>query len=287
MTDPADEVPALVLPAPAKLNLFLHITGRRPDGYHDIQTIFQLLDWGDEIGLSLRDDGRIERIGGMPEVAPDDDLAIRAARLLQSETGVVQGADITVNKRVPAGAGLGGGSSDAATVLLGLNHLWRAGLSLPELAALGLRLGADVPVFVHGRSAFAEGVGERLQPLALPDACFVLIWPGVPVSTRDAFQAPELTRNTPALTICDLPGSATRNDLEPIAVRQQPAIAQVLSWLRQFGDARMSGSGSTVFTAVASEQQAQTIAAQCPWPSWPVRGVNRSPVHRALGLDAE
>ncbi len=274
----------LTLPAPAKLNLFLHVTGRRPDGYHELQTVFQLLDWGDEIGLDCRDDGRIERSGGEPGVAVDDDLAIRAAHLLAAEAGTVPGADIVIRKRIPAGAGLGGGSSDAATVLLGLNRLWNLGIDDKRLIELGLSLGADVPVFVAGRSAFAEGVGERLQPLDLPERWYALVWPECAVATAGIFQAPELTRNTPALTIADFPGVATRNDLQAIAIRQQPMIAEALDWLSCHGDARMSGSGSAVFAAVANREAAQTIVRDCPWPAWAVRGTNVSPVHRALGL---
>lgn len=273
----------LALSAPAKLNLWLHVTGRRPDGYHALQTVFQLLDWGDRIRLRLRDDGQVTRVGGVPGVAEDDDLAVRAARLLQSASGSRAGVDLDLEKRVPAGAGFGGGSSDAATVLLGLNRLWGLSWPVSRLAGLGLRLGADVPVFVMGRSAFAEGVGEALTPLHLPERWYVLVWPGVPVATASVFQAPELTRNTPALTISALSGApSTRNDLQPVAVRLCPAIGDVLEWLSQWGEARMSGSGSGVFLAVADAGQAQRIAAASPWPAWVARGVNVSPLHREL-----
>ena len=283
MTDEA--TPArMVLPAPAKLNLFLHVTGRRADGYHTLQTLFQMLDWGDEIVLESRADGRIERVGGLSGVVSDDDLAVRAARLLQAETGGGHGAAISIDKRIPAGAGLGGGSSDAATVLLGLNRLWGLDWPLDRLAELGGKLGADVPVFVHGRTAFAEGIGDRLQPIDLPERWYVVVWPGVPVSTLAVFQAPELTRNTPALKIADLLGSATRNDLEPVAVRRCPSIAEALSWLAEHGEVRMSGSGSSVFAPVADEAAAREIVAVSPWSAWAVRGVNVSPLHRALGL---
>jgi 4-diphosphocytidyl-2-C-methyl-D-erythritol kinase len=276
----------LVLPAPAKLNLFIHVTGRRSDGYHLIQTVFQLLDWGDEIELEHRDDGRVERIEGPDDIAPDDDLAVRAARLFQGETGIRGGADIRVRKRIPAGAGLGGGSSDAASVLLGLNRIWGVDWPLARLAALGGTLGADVPVFVHGRSAFAEGIGDELRPVELVDAWFVVVWPGVGVATRDIFQAPELTRNTPALTIAGLLRSATRNDLQPVAIRHCPVIADALRWLEVFGDARMSGSGSSVFVTATDEASARDIAAASPWPAWAVRGVNVSPLHQALAIEA-
>lgn len=274
----------LRLPAPAKLNLFLHVNGRRPDGYHRLQTVFQLLEWGDEIELALRTDGRIERVDGPDDVPPEQDLAVRAARLLAKETGVVPGVDIVVRKRVPAGAGLGGGSSDAATVLLGLDRLWNLGIDASRLLELGLSLGADVPVFLAGRSAFAEGIGERLWPLDLPDRWYVVIWPGVAVPTAAIFQAPELTRNTPPLTIHGFPGATTRNDLQPVAIRHQPVIAQALAWLSDHGEARMSGSGSSVFAAFADQDSARSIARRSPWPAWAVRGANVSPLHRALDL---
>lgn len=274
----------LVLPAPAKLNLFLHVTGRRPDGYHLMQTVFQLVDWGDEIELTLNDDGVIERVEGPDDIASGDDLVVRAARLLREETGSRVGVDIRLRKRVPAGAGLGGGSSDAATVLLGLNRMWRLDWTLDRLAQLGAGLGADVPVFVHGRSAFAEGIGDELTPIERPEAWYVIVWPGVSVATRSVFQAPELTRNTPALTIAALLDGATRNDLQPVAIRHCPLIADALRWLAAFGDARMSGSGSSVFVDVADKTVAHAIASASPWPAWAVRGVNVSPAHTALGL---
>lgn len=274
----------LVLPAPAKLNLFLHVLGRRADGYHLLQTVYQLLDWGDQVTLERRTDGRIVRTLGPTGVDPELDLAVRAARLLQAESGTGLGADLAVAKHVPAGAGLGGGSSDAATVLLGLNRLWQLDYSLDRLAQLGLRLGADVPVFVAGHSAFAEGIGERLQPLDLPPRWFVVVWPRVSSSTAEIFQAPELTRNTPALTMADLAGRETRNDLEPVALRRWPPIASARAWLSGHGAARMSGSGASVFVEAAGEQAARSIAAASPWPAWAVRGVNVSPLHRALAL---
>jgi 4-diphosphocytidyl-2-C-methyl-D-erythritol kinase len=282
MTAPA---PArLLLPAPAKLNLFLHVVGRRADGYHLLQTVFQLLDWGDEVELECRSDGRIERARGPDGVAPEQDLAVRAAVLLQKDSGTALGATVSVAKAIPAGAGLGGGSSDAATVLLGLNHLWQLDFSLARLALLGLRLGADVPVFVTGRSAFAEGIGERLQPLDLPGRWFVVVWPEVSSSTAEIFQAPELTRNTPALTMATLAGLETRNDLEPIALRRWPQIAAARAWLSAHGAARMSGSGSSVFVEAADERAARSIVAASPWPAWAARGVAVSPLHRTLGL---
>ena len=240
----------LWLPAPAKLNLFLHVTGRRGDGYHCLQTVFQLLDWGDRIGLEVTADGAIERHGGCAQVPAAQDLAVRAAHALRQEAGVGQGARIHIDKQIPAGAGLGGGSSDAATVLLGLDQLWGTGLGIDRLARLGATLGADVPVFVRGASAFAEGVGEVLTPVLLPERDFVVVWPAVGVSTAAIFQAPELTRNTPASTISALLESAqtmtcSRWPCPPSGDR--PGAG----YLSAHGPARMSGSGSAVFVPVA------------------------------------
>lgn len=274
----------LTLPAPAKLNLFLHVLGRRDDGYHLLQTVYQLLDWGDRVELEVRPDGLIDRRSGPAGVPAEQDLAVRAARLLQADSGTGQGASLAIGKQIPAGAGLGGGSSDAATVLLGLNRLWQLDYSLDRLARLGLRLGADVPVFVAGRSAFAEGIGERLQPLDLPERWFVVVWPEVSASTAEIFQAPELTRNTPALTMATLAGLETRNDLEPVALRRWPPIAAARAWLSAHGAARMSGSGASVFVEAADEQAARAIVAGSPWPAWAARGVAVSPLHRTLGL---
>ncbi|MCK9490163.1 MAG: 4-(cytidine 5'-diphospho)-2-C-methyl-D-erythritol kinase [Xanthomonadales bacterium] len=284
--DPDASADGLVwLPAPAKLNLFLHVIGRRADGYHLLQTVFQLLDWGDRIGLAVTDDGAIQRSGGCPDLPAGQDLAVRAALALQRESGVRSGARIHIDKHIPVGAGLGGGSSDAATVLVGLDHLWRTGLAVERLAQIGARLGADVPVFVHGHSAFAEGVGEKLTPVSLPGADFVVVWPGLPVATADIFQAPELTRNTPASTISALLQTAAGNDLQPVAVRRHPEIGQALAFLCQHGPARMSGSGSAVFVPVADAATAQAIVADSPWPAWAVRGVNRSPLQQLLAGD--
>jgi len=209
-------------PAPAKLNLFLHVVGRRPDGYHELQTVFQLIDLADELEFELRDDGRLRRLAGPAEVEPDRDLSLRAAQLLQASTGTPLGADIRVRKRIPLGGGLGGGSSDAATTLVALNALWGTGLSPTQLAALGLGLGADVPVFVHGHSAWAEGVGECLTPLELPERWFAVIRPRVAVATAEVFQAPELTRNSPRITIRGFLEAGGRNDCEPVVAARWP-----------------------------------------------------------------
>jgi 4-diphosphocytidyl-2-C-methyl-D-erythritol kinase len=278
-------------PAPAKLNLFLHVTGRYPDGYHALQTLFQLIDRCDRIGLALRADDRIERCAGLRQVAPDDDLTVRAARALQRHTGARRGADIHVVKRVPAGAGLGGGSSDAATVLLALNLLWQTGLALGELARLGLTLGADVPVFVHGRSAWAEGRGERLEGLELPPRWYLVIHPGVSVSTAEIFQAAELTRNSPVITMRDFSPERVGNVCEPVVRARYPQVAEALDWLdAQLGApgaharARMSGTGSCVFAAFDRPEQAERIAARVPdrWSSFVTAGIDRSPLHELL-----
>ena len=271
-------------PAPAKLNLFLHVTGRRQDGYHELQTLFQLIDLNDTVSLTVREDGRIERPSGPVGVDPDSDLTVRAAKALQAATGSGLGASISISKRIPMGGGLGGGSSDAATVLLALNHLWRCGLSVDELARLGLPLGADVPVFVRGSSAWAEGVGERLVPVELPERWFVVVHPGVAVPTKDVFQSPELTRNSPVITIRAFfgPGgsSASRNDCEPVVRARYAEVADALDWLGNFAPARLTGTGSCIFAAFGSAIEAERVAARAPdrWRAFVARGLNVSPV---------
>jgi 4-diphosphocytidyl-2-C-methyl-D-erythritol kinase len=275
-------------PAPAKLNLFLHVTGRRPDGYHELQTLFQLIDLSDTVSLSVTDDGRIERPAGPAGVDPDSDLTVRAAKALQAATGCRAGASIRIAKRIPMGGGLGGGSSDAATVLLALNHLWGCGLPVDELARLGLPLGADVPVFVRGSSAWAEGVGEQLVPVDLPERWYVVIHPGVAVPTREVFQSPELTRNTPVITIRAFFGpegsSGSRNDCEPVVRARYPEVADALSWLGNFAPARLTGTGSCIFAAFGSAMDAERVAARAPdrWRAFVARGLNVSPVHALL-----
>src|SRR6516225_5374213 len=228
-------------PAPAKLNLFLHVTGQRADGYHELQTLFQLIDLCDTIRIAVRRDGRLERPVGPANVAPEADLTLRAARALQQATGTSLGAELRVRKRIPQGAGLGGGSSDAATTLLALNELWACRLSLDELASLALPLGADVPVFIQGSSAWAEGVGERLTPVDLPPAWYVILYPGVGMSTREVFQSPELTRNSPLITIRAFFQSGGRNDCEPVVRLRSPEVAAALEWLAREGGARLTG----------------------------------------------
>jgi 4-diphosphocytidyl-2-C-methyl-D-erythritol kinase len=274
-----------VWPAPAKLNLFLHIVGRRGDGYHELQTVFQLLDWGDTLRLRVRCDGAITRGGGLVSVPPEDDLTVQAARALRERCGTRLGADIELDKRIPAGAGLGGGSSDAATVLVALNELWRTGLSEDELVEVALRLGADVPVFVRGHSAWAEGIGERLTSIALPERHFVIVDPCAHVPTKALFEAPELTRNSARLTISGfLEGIATENVFAPVVRARYAPVAAAMDWLGRFGVAGLSGSGGCVFAAVDTGQQARQIAAECPaqFRAYAVRGVNRSPLWLAL-----
>lgn len=251
-------------PAPAKLNLFLHVVGRRADGYHLLQTLFRFLDYGDSVRIEPRGDGVIRLLNPLPGVPEAADLCYRAARLLQDHTGCRLGADIGLDKRLPMGGGLGGGSSDAATVLMALNRLWRLDLPREALQTLGLRLGADVPVFVYGRSAFAEGVGERLQAVALPPAWYVVLTPPVQVATAAIFLHPGLTRDTPETRIPPLPEGCGHNDLEPVAVAAYPVIGEYLRWLGQYGDARMTGSGACVFAAFADPAKAAAVFAQRP-----------------------
>jgi len=267
-------------PAPAKLNLFLHVIGRRADGYHDLQTVFQLIDLTDDIHIEVRADGRIERLAGPAEVAPEADLVIRAARALRAASGSQLGANLSVTKRIPLGGGLGGGSSDAATVLVGLNRMWECGLSDDDLAAIGVELGADVPVFVRGRSAWAEGRGERLTPVELPARCFVLVHPQVHVPTATVFQAPELTRNSPPITMSGFLQSGGRNDFEPVVRARYPEVARALDWLGQFAPARLTGTGSCIFAPCASWNEAQDIVERVPaqWRGRVARGMNVSPL---------
>ncbi|MBI3902584.1 MAG: 4-(cytidine 5'-diphospho)-2-C-methyl-D-erythritol kinase [Nitrosomonadales bacterium] len=254
----------LSCPAPAKLNLFLHVVGRRADGYHLLQTLFRFIDFGDTLHFTLRDDGVVRRANNLEGVPQEQDLCVRAARLLQQECGCALGADIELEKRIPMGGGLGGGSSDAATTLLALNRLWDLGLSRERLMQLGLSLGADVPVFVFGENAFAEGIGERLQVYALPDAWYVVLFPPVHVATVRIFAHPELTRNTISLTIRALPTAGLHNDLQPVVCSLHPEVAQHLVWLGQFAQARMTGSGACVFAEFVDEAQAQAVLKQLP-----------------------
>jgi 4-diphosphocytidyl-2-C-methyl-D-erythritol kinase len=263
--------------APAKLNLFLHVIGRRADGYHELQTVFQLVDLCDEVSVTARADGRIVRdpppTGALlAGLADEDDLTVRAARLLQQASGSRLGASIHVQKRIPAGGGLGGGSSDAACVLRALNEQWNLHWPADRLAELGLALGSDVPVFVHGRSAFASGRGEVLTPVELPERWFLIVHPGISIATRDIFAAPDLTRDTPPLTIRALPAEGGRNDCEPVVRRRHPEVARVLEHLAPQG-ARLTGTGACVFTAFGQRAGAEAVARTLPagWQAFVVR----------------
>ncbi len=277
-------MPTLTLPAPAKLNLMLHILGRRADGYHELQTLFQFLDYGDELSFSLRDDGQIRLHTDLPGVDHDSNLIVRAARLLQRESGCTLGADIELTKRLPMGGGIGGGSSDAATTLVGLDHLWRLDLGEDRLAGLGLALGADVPVFVRGHAAFAEGVGERLQPVDLEEPWFLVLAPQVSVSTAEIFADPELTRNTPAITVRSLLAGGGHNDCQPVVERRYPEVRNALSLLNKFVPASMTGTGACVFGSFPNEGEADKVRRQLPasLPSFVARGRNVSMLHRTL-----
>lgn len=270
----------LICPAPAKINLALHVVGRRADGYHLLETVFRLVDFADTLTFTLREDGALTRSRGPAGVAPDDDLALRAARLLRRETGAAAGVDIAIDKRVPLGGGLGGGSSDAATTLLALNRLWRLDLTRAALQQMALRLGADVPFFVYGRNALGRGIGERLTALELPPAWYLILLPGVAVPTAEVFEAHDLTRNSPSLTIAPLSPQPGRNDLEPVVRRRFPEVARHLEWLSGHARAALSGSGSSVFAAFAREADARAVHAQLPAGMTGVvaRGLDRHPL---------
>lgn len=273
-------------PAPAKLNLFLHITGRRADGYHELQTVFRLLDWGDTVFLRPRRDGVVARTGaGTAGVAEADDLTVRAAILLQDAAKCAQGVDIRIEKRIPMGGGFGGGSSDAASVLVALDRLWGLGLGEARLALLGQRLGADVPVFVRGRNAWAEGVGERLTPIQLPSAWYVLASPDVHAATAALFQAPDLTRDAPPVTIAGfLSGAVLGNAFEPVLRRREPAVEAAFKTLAGIGTPRLTGSGSGCFVEFADRGSAEAALAALPpgMNAWLARGAERSPLLDAV-----
>jgi 4-diphosphocytidyl-2-C-methyl-D-erythritol kinase len=271
-------------PAPAKLNLFLHVLGRRPDGYHLLQTAFRLIDRCDWLRFAPREDGEIRLARAIPGIAEGDELAVRAARLLQAESGTRAGVEIDIEKNIPIGGGLGGGSSDCATALAVLNRLWGLGLSKEKLAGMGLALGADVPFFLFGRNAFGEGVGERLTRLELPHAWYVVLVPPVAVSTRAIFASPELTRNSKTIKMSGFSAGFGRNDLEPVVCRRHAEVAAHLEWLRQFGDARMSGSGACVFAEFAAEREARSALSRMPadMRGFVVRGLDRQPLAALL-----
>jgi 4-diphosphocytidyl-2-C-methyl-D-erythritol kinase len=271
-------------PAPAKLNLFLHVVGRRPDGYHLLQSMFRLIERGDTLRFAPREDGLIRRVRPLAGVPEEDDLCVRAARLLQDASGCRRGVEIALDKRLPMGGGLGGGSSDAATVLLALNRLWGLNWPRERLQGLGLRLGADVPFFIFGRNAFVEGVGENLQAVSLPPAWYLVIEPPVGVSTAEIFAAPNLTRDTKPIKMADFSagwgGLAGQNDLEPVVCERYPEVARALAWIRQHAEARMTGSGACVFAPFAAEQDARAVLARMPedMVGWVARGLDEHPL---------
>ncbi|MGE0030347.1 MAG: 4-(cytidine 5'-diphospho)-2-C-methyl-D-erythritol kinase [Steroidobacteraceae bacterium] len=276
-----------VWPAPAKLNLFLHVVGRRPDGYHDIQTVFQLIDLHDSLTFEPRPDAVIRRVEGPAEVPEAEDLCLRAACLLQEVAGLRVGVDIRLIKRIPLQGGLGGGSSDAATTLVALNELWEAGLGTAELARLGRELGADVPLFVHGRSAWGEGVGDWLTPIDLPERYFAIVYPGVGVATAEIFQASELTRNSPKTTIRGFLKAGGQNDCEPVVCGRNPEVARALSWLAARGGARLTGTGSCVFAPFDARGAAEAALTDLPagWAGYVARGLDRSPLLERLAAE--
>ncbi len=277
-------------PAPGKLNLFLHVVGRRPDGYHLLQTAFQFIDLCDEIRFWRRPEGVVERIGDVSGVPPEQDLVVRAARALLAASGPqASGVAIEVKKSLPMQGGVGGGSSDAATTLVALNRLWGLGLTPDHLGGIGLGLGADVPVFVHGRAAWAEGVGEVLTPADFPEQCYALIRPDASVSTSEVFKAPELTRDSPVITIRGFLKAGGRNDCEPVVRQRFPAVAEALDWLGRNAPARLTGTGSCVYAAMPAEADARAALAGLParWTGYVVRGLNRSPLAARCELEQD
>ncbi|MDZ7925314.1 MAG: 4-(cytidine 5'-diphospho)-2-C-methyl-D-erythritol kinase [Marinagarivorans sp.] len=275
---------ALTLPSPAKLNLFLHINGRRADGYHLLQTVFQLLDYGDELSFVASDTATLTLSPTIEGLPSEQNLIIRAAKLLQHATGCQKGADITLLKRLPMGGGIGGGSSNAATTLVALNHLWQSQLSTEQLADLGAQLGADVPVFVHGHSAWAEGVGERITPLDLPARWYLVIRPNVHISTAEVFAKKKLTRDTPVIKVAAFLGGGGKNDCQDVVLASFPQVKEAIDWLNFFSQARLTGTGSCIFASFESEAKAKEVLALKPahLEGFVAKGVNRSPLYTAL-----
>jgi len=278
---------SMLWPAPAKINLFLHITGRRADGYHLLQTVFQFVDCCDELDFAVREDGVIRRLSEVDGVAEADDLTVRAAHSLQQLVDTPLGADIRINKLLPMGGGLGGGSSDAATTLVALNQLWGLGLSVDQLAELGLKLGADVPVFVRGQAAWAEGVGENLRPIELNEPWFVVLVPPCHVSTAEVFAIPELTRDAQSLKMPAFLEGQGVNVCEDVVRKHYPDVDKALNWLSQYSQPRMSGTGACVFAPFANEADARQVLQQLPgqWRGFVVKGLNRSPLLDRLALE--
>jgi len=267
-------------PAPAKLNLFLHVTGRRADGYHELQTVFQFLDYGDTLHFAPRRDGLLQRLTRVDGVTESEDLCLRAARALKEHTGCTLGCDIRVDKRIPLGGGLGGGSSDAATTLVALNRLWELQLTDDQLVELGVGLGADVPVFIRGGAAWAEGIGDRLTPVSPQEPWYLVVTPPCAVNTREMYGDPDLSRATPRTQWAEFVAGRVHNDFEPVARRRHPGVAQALDWAARHGRARLSGSGASVFVAFDSSDAAERIRAQVPagWRCFVAKGLNQSPL---------
>jgi len=288
MLNASSSCQTLRLPAPAKLNLFLRITGRRADGYHLLQTLYQFLDYGDEIALTLRHDHNIQRLNDIPNVPAEQDLMVRAARLLADKIGTHYGVDIIIQKKLPMGGGLGGGSSDAATILHGLNVLWQANLSTEQLADLALQLGADVPVFVHGKAAWAEGIGEQMSFVDIPEPWYVVIHPPVAINTAAIFAEKELTRDCKIITIADFLTGIENNVFESLVRAKYPVVDQAMRCLSEFSKAKLTGSGSCIFASFADQAAAQSVINQLQqdypqWMSFVAKGVNISPLQKMLG----
>jgi len=276
-------------PAPAKINLFLHVVGRQENGYHHLQTVFQFLDYADELKFDLFKDELISLDSNYTQISNDNDLILRAANALKQASGVKKGAAISVMKHIPIGGGLGGGSSDAATTLVALNELWHTGFSVDELVKLGVKLGADVPVFIRGHSAWAEGIGEILTPIEPDEDWFVVIHPGCHVPTAQIFADPDLTRNSPPITIRDFVAGAVHNDCEQVVFREYPEVARAAKWLNSWSDARMTGTGSCIFGRFNNKLQADEVLKQLPaeWQGFVAQGINYSPLMERLALEKQ
>ncbi|MBT0587326.1 4-(cytidine 5'-diphospho)-2-C-methyl-D-erythritol kinase [Alteromonas oceanisediminis] len=271
-------------PSPAKLNLFLHITGRRCDGYHELQSVFQMLSFGDEVGIEVNPSGQINIMTPIEGVTEQANLAYKAAALLQKATHTRLGANISIRKQLPMGGGIGGGSSNAATVLCVLNQLWQCGLDPQSLCKLGLTLGADVPVFIHGKTVFAEGVGEKFYPISLPSKWYLVANPRCHIATADVFKSPELTRNTPPIRVEDYDFGATRNDCQDLVIDRYPEVANLLQWLVHYAPSRMTGTGACVFSVFNSQSEAEETLKQLPskWSGFVAQGLSESPLVAAL-----
>ena len=276
---------SITLPAPAKLNLFLRITGRRADGYHNLQTLFQLLDYGDQLKITACKNPNIVLTSSLENIPAEENLIVRAARALQEATNCSWGCEIQLDKKLPMGAGLGGGSSNAATTLVGLNLLWQCGLTQEQLAVIGRQLGADIPVFIAGNSAFAEGIGDQLTPVELPKNWYLVVTPHIKVATEEIFSHPQLTRNSPPIKIRALSGEQYRNDCQSVVEKRYPAVKQALDWMADYNNPLMTGTGASVFCCFATQTEAQQALDLVPkqWSAFIARGENRSSLHQQLG----